>query len=320
MERERKKTMREFPMWIDDKPVQAGRSEVINNPWDGTAAARVATGTSSDVETAIAAAARAFEVTRRASSADRAAWLEGMAAGLQKNRDAIADEIRAEAGKPIALARGEVDRAILTFRTGAAEALRIGGEVLPLDVTAAARGRTGITRRFPRGVVAGIVPFNFPLNLAAHKVAPALAAGCTIVLKPPPQAPGAPLWLGQIAHEAGVPAGAVNVLLAPVSELGPLTDDPRVAVVSFTGSAAAGWQLKTRAARKMVILELGGNAAVVVDRTADLDRAAERCAVAGYAYAGQVCIKAQRLFVEKSIYSDFRARLLAALERKVVVG
>jgi acyl-CoA reductase-like NAD-dependent aldehyde dehydrogenase len=258
-------------------------------------------------------------VTRRASSAERSGWLERMAAGLEGRREEIAAAITAQAGKPIALSRVEVDRAVITFRTGAEEARRIGGEVLPLDGTPAGRGRIGLTRRFPAGVVAGIVPFNFPLNLAAHKVAPALAAGCTVVLKPPPQSPGPTLLLGEIARDAGVPPGALNVVLAPVAESGALVDDPRIAVLSFTGSARVGWALKARAARKKVILELGGNAALVVDQSADLDRAAERAAIAGFAFAGQVCIKAQRLFVERSVYADFRERLLTAIDR-IVVG
>jgi glyceraldehyde-3-phosphate dehydrogenase (NADP+) len=311
---------RSFPLWIGGSPSETRRHVEIRSPWDDRAVALVALGGAREVDLALAAAARAFEATRSASAAERAAWLEGMAAGIAARRGELAAEICAEAGKPISLARTEVDRAALTFRTGAEEAKRIGGEVLPLDVTAATRGRLGLTRRFPRGVVAGIVPFNFPLNLAAHKVAPALAAGCPIVLKPPPQAPGPTLMLAEIAREAAVPPGAVNVLLVPVEEAGALLSDPRAAVVSFTGSARVGWELKARAARKQVILELGGNAAVIVDGGADLDLAAERCAVAGYAFAGQVCIKAQRLFVDRSVYGSFKERLLAAVRDKVACG
>ncbi|HEX7878047.1 MAG TPA: aldehyde dehydrogenase family protein, partial [Candidatus Eisenbacteria bacterium] len=182
------------PAWIAGRPVIGGGGVLdINSPWSGTVVRRVSLGTGSDVDAALAAATSAFEITRRASAADRSGWLERMAAQLVKRRDELAAAISNEAGKPIAMARTEVDRAVQTFKTGAEEARRIGGEVLPLDTAPAGLGRFGITRRYPRGVVSGIVPFNFPLNLAAHKVAPALASGNTIVLKPPPQAPGATL-------------------------------------------------------------------------------------------------------------------------------
>jgi len=308
------------PLWISGAPREASRSVAIRDPWDGSVAAEVALGSARDLDEALAAAARAFETVRRASSRERSGWLAGMARGIAARREPLAQEIRAQAGKPIALARAEVDRAVLTFETGAEEARRVGGEVLPLDLTVTARGRFGITRRFPRGVVSGIVPFNFPVNLAAHKIAPALACGATIVVKPPHQAPGPTRRLAGLAAEAGVPAGAVNVLLVPVEDAAPLAEDPRVAVLSFTGSARVGWELKARAPRKQVLLELGGNAAVVVDRTADLAHAAERCAVAGFAYAGQVCIKAQRLLVERPVYAAFRERLLAAVRERVVMG
>jgi acyl-CoA reductase-like NAD-dependent aldehyde dehydrogenase len=312
--------MNEPILWIGGEPCPAPRAVTIRDPWDGSPAGRAGLGDARDLDRAIAAASAAFETTRHASAAERAGWLLAMAAGLEARREDLAGAIRAEAGKPITLARGEVDRAVITFRTAAEEAKRIGGEVLPLDATGAARGRIGITRRFPVGVVAGIVPFNFPLNLAAHKLAPALAAGCTAVLKPPPQAPGPTLFLGEIAAAAGLPPGAVNVLLVPVEEAGALLTDPRVALLSFTGSARVGWELKARAADRKVVLELGGNAAVIVDETADLAAAAERCAVAGYAYAGQVCIKAQRLLVQRTVYGRFKEALAAAIGRKVVVG
>ena len=312
--------MREFPIWIDNNPRKTGRTAAIRSPWTGTVEANVAVAGREDVEAAIASATRAFEITRRASSGERSGWLQRMAEGLERTRDAIADEISREAGKPITMARAEVDRAVLTFRFASEEARRIEGRVLPLDVTTLTAGRFGITRRFPKGVVAGIVPFNFPLNLAAHKVAPALAAGCTIVLKPPPQAPGPTLFLGELAKEAGVPNGAVNVVFADVADAAPLIDDPRVQVLSFTGSAAVGWGLKARAAKKTVILELGGNAAVLVDRSADLAFAAARCALGGYGFAGQVCIKPQRTFVERRVYDEFRERLLNEIAVKVVTG
>jgi len=312
--------MQHYPLWIAGEARDGASRIKIDNPWNGIHVADVAVGGSEDVTAAIEAAAKAFELIRKTPAHQRAAWLDAMADRIEARADEIAAIITREAGKPITLAKGEASRAVITFRTAAEEAKRIGGEVLPLEVTDATRGRWGLTRRFPRGVVAGIVSFNFPLNLAAHKVAPALAAGCSIILKPPPQAPGATLLLAEIAKEAGVPPGAVNALFLPVEEAAPLIEDPRIAVLSFTGSAAVGWDLKGKAARKKTILELGGNAAVIVDETADLKVAAKKVAVAGYAYAGQVCIKAQRILVEQSVYSDFKSLLVEAIHAAVVCG
>lgn len=309
-----------YPLWIDNEAQPGMRSVDITSPWDDSVVARVAVALPQDVEEVLAAAARGFQAARAASSAERAAWLDAMAWGLDTRREMMAEEICDQAGKPIGLARAEVDRALSTFRIAADEARRVTGDLLPLDQSPATRGRYGITRRFPRGVVTGIVPFNFPLNLAAHKVAPALAAGCSIILKPPPQAPGPTIRLGEIAAEAGLPPGLVNVVMPDLPDATPLIEDPRVAVLSFTGSAAVGWALKARAPRKQVILELGGNAAVIVDDGADLDHAAARCAVAGFAYAGQVCIKTQRILVHRAVYPAFRDRFLAAIDRLVPVG
>ncbi len=207
----------------------------------------------------------------------------------------------------------EVDRATLTFRLGAEEAERIGGEVIPLDLLASSKGRIGITRRFPAGPVAAISPFNFPLNLAAHKLAPAIAAGCSIVLKPPSKDPLTMLTVAEIVEEAGAPAGSVSIL--PMSrELGDrLVADDRFAVLTFTGSPAIGWGMKARAGRKRVVLELGGNAGVVVDRTADLDWAVKRITVGAFSYSGQVCISVQRIFVHDAVYDAFMERFLAAV-------
>lgn len=309
-----------YPLWIANEAQPGMRTRDITSPWDGAVVGRVAEALPQDVEEALVAAAQGFRVARSAASAERAAWLDAMAWGIDTRRDMLAEEICDQAGKPIGLARAEVDRALSTFRIAADEARRITGDLLPLDQSPATRGRYGITRRFPRGVVTGIVPFNFPLNLAAHKVAPALAAGCSIILKPPPQAPGPTTRLGEIAAEAGLPAGLVNVVMPNLDDVAPLIEDPRVAVLSFTGSAAVGWALKARAPRKQVILELGGNAAVIVDEGADLDHAAARCAVAGFAYAGQVCIKTQRILVHRAVHEAFRQKFLAAIDQMVKVG
>jgi glyceraldehyde-3-phosphate dehydrogenase (NADP+) len=213
----------------------------------------------------------------------------------------------------------EVDRAAHTFQIAAEEARRFGGgETIPLDRAASSSQRWGITRRFPAGVVGAITPFNFPLNLVAHKVAPALAAACPVVLKPAHQTPLTALNLAEIVAETSLPPGSLNVVhTEPVLGTMLATDD-RVAVLSFTGSGRVGWELKARASAKKVILELGGNAAVIVDETADIDRAAARCAAGGYAYAGQVCISAQRVLVQETVYDRFTERFLAAVANLAV--
>jgi glyceraldehyde-3-phosphate dehydrogenase (NADP+) len=217
-----------------------------------------------------------------------------------------------EAGKPIRDSLVEVDRAALTFRLGAEEAERLGGEVIPLDLIASSKGRIGITRRYPAGPVAAISPFNFPLNLAAHKLAPAIAAGCSIVLKPPSKDPLTMLTVAEIVEEAGAPAGSVSIL--PMSrELGDrLVADDRFAVLSFTGSPAVGWPMKARAGKKRVVLELGGNAGVIVDRTANLDWAVRRITFGAFSYAGQVCISVQRILVHDDVFDVFVERLRSA--------
>jgi glyceraldehyde-3-phosphate dehydrogenase (NADP+) len=220
-----------------------------------------------------------------------------------------------EAGKPIRAARTEVERAIFTFTVAAEESTRIYGEYLPLDWQEYTAGRWGIVRRFPLGPIAGITPFNFPLNLVAHKVAPAIAAGCSIVLKPAPQTPLSALLLAETIQEAGWPDGALNVLPLSNDDAGLLVTDDRLKMISFTGSAAVGWEIKKRAGKKKVILELGGNAGVIVHGDTDLGYAAERCVAGGFAYAGQTCISVQRILVEHSVYGKFTDLLLAGVKK-----
>src|SRR5438034_7559847 len=210
-----------------------------------------------------------------------------------------------EAGKPIRDALSEVDRAVLTFRLGAEEAERMGGEVSPLDLMPASKDRVGITRRFPIGPVAGISPFNFPLNLAAHKISPAIAAGNPIVLKPPSKDPLVMLTVAEIIEQAGPPAGAVSIL--PMTrELGDrMVQDERFKLLTFTGSPSVGWRMKERAGKKKVVLELGGNAGVIVDKSADLDWAVKRILAGAFAYAGQVCISVQRMYIHDDVREAF---------------
>jgi len=220
-----------------------------------------------------------------------------------------------EAGKPITDARREVARAVQTFTIAAEEAKRIPGEVIPLDWTPGMDSHVGILRRVPIGPVLGITPFNFPLNLVAHKVAPALAAGNPIVIKPAPQTPMTALLLAEVALEAGVPPGGLNVLPCDNQVAERLVVDPRFKLLSFTGSAAVGWMLKAKCGKKKVVLELGGNAGVIVEQDADLDFAAQRCASGGFGYAGQTCISVQRIFVHHSVVDLFTTKFLLQVAR-----
>jgi acyl-CoA reductase-like NAD-dependent aldehyde dehydrogenase len=261
-------------------------------------------------EQAVEAALRAFAETRRLPAYERGRVLREISSGVKARREELGRTMALESGKPIRDALVEVDRAVLTFRLGAEEAERIGGELIPLDLMAASRGRTGITRRFPIGPVAGISPFNFPLNLAAHKLSPAIAAGCPIVLKPPSKDPLTMLTVAEIVAEAGLPDGAVSIL--PMTrELGDrMVADERFKLLSFTGSPSVGWRMKERAGKKRVVLELGGNAGAIVDETADLEWAVKRMLIGAFAYSGQVCISVQRIFVHRSHWDEFLDRFV----------
>lgn len=243
----------------------------------------------------------------------RSAVLERIATGLEARRVELARVLAAEAGKPVAMARGEVDRATFVFRQGAMEAMRIGGEVLPMDLAAHGEGRIALTRRFPLAPISAIVPFNYPLLLSAHKLAPAIACGATMVLKVPPQDPLATYLLADIVREAGYPAGAISIFLCSNEDAAPLIEDPRVRMVTFTGSGRAGWAIRQRAIGKRVALELGGNAAAIIEPDADIGRAVERCVYGGYLYAGQSCISTQRILVHASRMEEFTAKFTAAV-------
>ena len=294
--------------WVDSPDTLV----VANPARPGEPAGLTYQATPEQYEEAVEAAVAAFEVTRRLPAYERAATLRNISAGIRARREELGRLIALEAGKPIRDALVEVDRATLTFRLGAEEAERIGGELMPLDLMASSKGRVGITRRFPAGPVAAISPFNFPLNLAAHKLAPAIAAGCSIVLKPPSKDPLTMLTVAEIVEEAGAPAGSVSIL--PMSrELGDrLVADDRFRLLTFTGSPAVGWGMKARAGKKKVVLELGGNAGAIVDRTADLDWAVRRITVGAFSYSGQVCISVQRLFVHDDVFDAFVERFTAA--------
>lgn len=291
--------------------------EVIN-PWNGQPAGRVAWAGAPQLEQAVAAAAGAAPRMRAASRAERSAWCESIAQGLERELEDFAQTMMAESGKPIRLSRDEVRRAITTFRLASQEALRLGGEVVPLDITAATAGYQGFTQRFGLGPVAAITPFNFPLNLVAHKVAPALAVGNPVILKPAPNTPLTSHKLGQLVQACGMPKKGFSCLNLDIADIEKLVDDPRVPIISFTGSARVGWTLKARASQKRVILELGGNATAIVHEDANLEHAIPRLAIGGYAYAGQVCISVQHILVHRPIYEDFVARYVAAVQALAV--
>jgi acyl-CoA reductase-like NAD-dependent aldehyde dehydrogenase len=275
--------------------------------------------TEEQYEEAIGAAVDAFETTRHLPAYERGAMLRSISAGIKERREELGRLICLESGKPIRDALTEVDRAVLTFRLGAEEAERMTGELIPLDLMATSRGRIGLTRRFPIGPIAAISPFNFPLNLAAHKLSPALAAGNTIVLKPPSKDPLTMLTIAEIVEKAGVAEGAVSIL--PMTrELGDrMVQDDRFKLLTFTGSPSVGWRMKERAGKKRVVLELGGNAGVIVDETADLEWAVRRNLVGAFAYSGQVCISVQRMFVHRSRYDEFLERFVEGA-KQVVTG
>lgn len=293
------------PIFVGGAWTAPGSALPVRSPWDGRIVSEVGLAGPREGEAALRALVEGAGRSRALARADRFRILRGIADGVAAAREALARRISEEAGKPIALAEGEVDRAAHTFSLAADEARRLGGEVLPLDHDPRARGVEGIARRFPVGGVVGIVPFNFPLNLAAHKVGPALAAGCSILLKPAPQAPGAALLLGRIAEAAGAPPGSVQVVPCEDSISEGFVRDGRPAMLSFTGSSRVGWRLRSIAGRKRVLLECGGNAAVVVAADADVAAAAARSAFGAYAYAGQVCISVQRIYAERPVHGQF---------------
>src|SRR6187399_879498 len=293
--------------WVDSPTLL----EIENPARPGEPAGATYLATEAQYEEAVEAAVRAFEATRKLPAFERGRILREISAGIRARREELGRLIALESGKPIRDALVEVDRATLTFRLGAEEAERMTGELIPLDLMPAAKDRVGITRRFPIGPIAGISPFNFPLNLAAHKVAPAIASGNPIVLKPPSKDPLTMLTVAEIIEAAGVPAGMVSIL--PMTrELGDrMVADDRFKLLTFTGSPSVGWRMKDRAGKKKVVLELGGNAGVIVDQTADLDWAVKRCLIGAFSYAGQVCISVQRMVIHEDIWDPFMERFVA---------
>lgn len=298
---------------LDGHFVDGDSSLGLRAPFDGRSLQPVSQASRAQVERALTVAFAGRARLARQSAGQRRSVLHGIVAGLGRRRTDFVDLIVHEAGKPVVAARAELDRAIETFTLAAAELARFAGETVPVDLMPGAEGTFAEVRRVPAGVVVGIVPFNFPLNLGAHKVAPALAVGAPIIVKPPPQAPGAMLLLGALALEAGADPVAMQVLPCAVDVAEALATDARVRVMSFTGSATVGWHLKAKV-KGRAVLELGGNAAAIVRHDADLARAAKRLAGGAFAYAGQVCIKVQRIVIEAPVWDRFVAAFLAEVD------
>ncbi|MFZ3216916.1 MAG: aldehyde dehydrogenase family protein [Candidatus Acidiferrales bacterium] len=300
--------------YLDGKWVNEGKPFEVRAPYDGALVGASYWATAAHAETAVRAAQRAFQITRKMPGYARQEILRAISAGISARQVEFARLISMEAGKPFRTARAEVDRAIFTFAVAAEEATRIGGEWLPLDWQASTAGRAGIVRRFALGPILAITPFNFPLNLVAHKVAPAIAAGCTTLLKPAPQTPLTALLLAEVIEKSGLPAGAFNVLPLANPDAERLVADDRLKMLTFTGSVPVGWALKQKAGKKKVTLELGGNAGVIVHSDADVEAAADRCVAGAFSYAGQSCISVQRIYVQRGVVERFMARFLAGVK------
>lgn len=293
------------PIYVAGHWVDTHEKVTIYSPWDNSVVGSTSLATEAELETATAAAHGAAADFRITARHVRAHYCQSIAEGIRIRAEDFAQLISAESGKPIQYSRGEVARAVTTFSIAADEALRMSGEVLPLDISVASNSFSGVSHRVARGPVAAIAPFNFPLNLVAHKIAPALASGCPVVLKPAPQAPLTALLLAEVIDQADVPPGVVSVLPMTVELAEKMVRDERFRVLSFTGSARVGWHLKSICGRKPALLELGGNAPAIVHLDADISHAVDRLIPGSFAAAGQVCIKSQRLLIHESVYDHF---------------
>jgi acyl-CoA reductase-like NAD-dependent aldehyde dehydrogenase len=303
-----------YPYYLANRPQQPNADLAVANKFSREMATRVALADRAVLDQAIAAASAAAAPMRHLAAWQRKAVLRRLTDRCRERAEELAQTLVIEAGKPLKFARGEVDRLIDTVEIAAEESTRIYGEVMPLDISARADGYRGTWKRVPVGPCAFITPWNFPLNLVAHKIAPALACGCPFVLKPASATPIGALVLGEILAETELPAGAFSILPMRSTEAEALVDDERIKKLSFTGSPEVGWRLRDRARRKHVTLELGGNAATIVERDADLDDAVDRNVFGGYYQSGQSCISVQRILVHESVYEEFRAKFVAAVK------
>jgi acyl-CoA reductase-like NAD-dependent aldehyde dehydrogenase len=306
-------TVQERKLLLDGEWIETGEWHEVASPFSGDPVARVAKADAELTRKALDAAERAMASPLPAH--ERAGILDRVAALLRDRHDDVARTISSEAGKPMKAARVEAERAVSTYTMAAVEARRLAGEVVPMDASPAGVGKIAFTMRVPVGIIGAITPFNFPLNLVAHKIAPALAAGCAVVLKPAGQTPLSALLLGELETEAGLPPGWLNVLVGPSAEIGDvIVEDERVKLITFTGSSGVGWKIRERAAKKRVNLELGNATPVVVESDADLEEAATKLAANAFSFAGQSCISVQRIYVQRDSYEDFVSRFVSKVE------
>ncbi|SFM80760.1 aldehyde dehydrogenase family protein [Marinobacter pelagius] len=303
-----------YPYFLANTPVSPNQSLPVYDKYSGEIATRVALADAEAIDQAIAAASAAAEPMRKLPAHKRQSILYHCVQRFEERFEELAEALCIEAGKPIKDARGEVTRLIDTFRIAAEESVRIGGEVVPMDISPRAEGYTGMWKRVPIGPCSFISPFNFPLNLAAHKVAPALAAGCPFILKPASLTPVGALIIGEILAETDLPVGAFSILPCRRDAADLFTTDDRLKLLSFTGSPEVGWDLKARAGKKPVVLELGGNAACIVDEGSDVDDAVTRIVFGAYYQSGQSCISVQRIMVHERHYEEMREKLTAAVK------
>src|SRR6266540_2856812 len=306
-------TVAERKLLVGGEWIETGDWLEVRSPYSGDVVGRVPKAGAEETTSAIDAAEQAMREPLPAHK--RAEILVKVAGQLGRRHDEVARLISDEAGKPMKAARVEAHRAMSTYTFAAVEARKLAGEIVPMDASQAGEGKLGFTLRRPIGVVGAISPFNFPLNLVAHKIAPALAAGCAVVLKPASQTPLSALFLAELETEAGLPPGWLNVVAGPAAEIGDvLVDDERVKLITFTGSSGVGWKLKERAPKRRVNLELGNATPVIVHGDADLDEAAEKLAQNAFSFAGQSCISVQRIYVQQWVYDDFLERFLPKVE------
>ena len=287
----------------------------VRNPFSGEPVGSVFSAGPEQNQDAIANAEQAVTDLSKLGRFQLARGLRNIARGIEQRRQELIDTICLEAAKPVTLCRAEIERAIATFDVAASEAERFVGEVVPVDTQAVGKGKFAFTKRVPKGIVYGITPFNYPINLAAHKIAPALASGNAVIIKPSPRTPLSALILGEIFLSSGLPKKALQIVPTDVANIDAVITDDRVAMVSFTGSADVGWSIKSRIPKKTVALELGGAAPVIVDETADLRKAIEKCLTGAFVFSGQVCISVQRIYVHANLYEEFTERFVDGARR-----
>ncbi|MEZ5346781.1 MAG: aldehyde dehydrogenase family protein [Pyrinomonadaceae bacterium] len=293
---------------------ETGEKFEVTAPFSGEVLDMVCSAAKTDAEDAIHAAEAAAAEMRQFTRENISKGLRRISAGIEEKSNEFAQTIALESGKPIAAARGEVGRAIATFALAASEAERFAGEMIPLDVQKGGEGKTGYTFRVPKGIIYGITPFNFPLNLVAHKVAPALAAGNSIIIKPSEKTPLTSLLLGEVFLKSGLPKSALQIVPMDVKYMDTILGDDRIKMISFTGSDKIGWMLKEKCGKKAIALELGGNAPVIVDESADIESTAAKTAVGAFVYSGQVCISVQRVLLHEKIADEFSDRFLSKVK------